>query len=309
MSIALPPPRPRKLSATPGQIALALGIAAFLALFLIWPTATVIYVAFTEKGGGAFTLVNFVDFFRTDLFLRSFWNSLYVSAMAVVGASVLALPLAYITSRFTFRGTVLIQTLGFLPLIMPPFVGAVAMQLFFGRNGSVNLLLDDCVRLQDPVHGRPQRRDLRAVDPLFSVHPDQPVGGAAQHRQFDGRSRAKSRRFRLPAVSPHRVSAGDARLHRRRFAGVRQSVRRSRHAAAAERQGHAGAAGLSARHLDRHRRSHGLCDLGGADRGLGRRHGGLGAGHPRHRLLDRAAWRRRPDPARAAAVRERHRLL
>jgi iron(III) transport system permease protein len=26
---------------------------------------------------------------------------------------------------------------------MPPFVGAVAMQLFFGRNGSVNLLLDD----------------------------------------------------------------------------------------------------------------------------------------------------------------------
>ena len=63
--------------------------------------------------------------------------------MAVVGASILALPLAYITSRFAFRGTVLIQTLGFLPLIMPPFVGAVAMQLFFGRNGSVNLLLND----------------------------------------------------------------------------------------------------------------------------------------------------------------------
>ena len=144
MSIALPASSARaRLSATPGQIALALGIAAFLGLFLVWPTATVIYVAFTEKGGGAFTLVNFVDFFRTDLFLRSFWNSLYVSAMAVVGASVLALPLAYITSRFTFRGTVLIQTLGFLPLIMPPFVGAVAMQLFFGRNGSVNLLLDD----------------------------------------------------------------------------------------------------------------------------------------------------------------------
>ena len=144
MSIALAASSARaRFSATPGQMALAVGIAAFLALFLLWPTATVIYVAFTEKGGGAFTLVNFVDFFRTDLFLRSFWNSLYVSAMAVVGASVLALPLAYITSRFTFRGTVLIQTLGFLPLIMPPFVGAVAMQLFFGRNGSVNLLLDD----------------------------------------------------------------------------------------------------------------------------------------------------------------------
>ena len=144
LSIALATGRARaRLSATPGQITLALGIAAFLALFLVWPSATVIYVAFTEKGGGAFTLVNFVDFFRTDLFLRSFWNSFYVSAMAVVGASILALPLAYITSRFAFRGTVLIQTLGFLPLIMPPFVGAVTMQLFFGRNGSVNLLLND----------------------------------------------------------------------------------------------------------------------------------------------------------------------
>ena len=144
MSIALAAgPARAKISATPGQIALAAAIAAFLALFLVWPTAAVIYVAFTEKGGGGFTLVNFVDFFRTDLFLRAFWNSLYVSAMAVVGASVLALPLAYITSRFTFRGTLLIQPLGFLPLIMPPFVGAVAMQLCFGRNGSVNLLLDD----------------------------------------------------------------------------------------------------------------------------------------------------------------------
>lgn len=132
-----------RLSATPGQVMLALGIAFFLALFLIWPTATVIWVAFTEKGSSTFTLVNFLDFVRTDLFVRSFWNSFYVSAMAVVCASVLALPLAYITSRFTFRGTVLIQTLGFLPLIMPPFVGAVAMQLFFGRNGSINLLLDD----------------------------------------------------------------------------------------------------------------------------------------------------------------------
>jgi len=129
--------------ATAGQMALAFGILVFLVLFLVWPVATVIWVAFTEKGTGAFTLVNFYDFARTDLFARSFWNSFYVSAMAVVFASAFALPLAYITSRFVFRGAAIIQILGFLPLIMPPFVGAVALQLFFGRNGSVNLLLDD----------------------------------------------------------------------------------------------------------------------------------------------------------------------
>ncbi|MBN9603337.1 MAG: iron ABC transporter permease [Afipia felis] len=129
--------------ATWGQVSVALLILAFLLAFLVWPVATVVWVAFTEKGSGAFTFANFVDFFRTDLFIRSFWNSLYVSAMAVIGASVLAMPLAYFTSRFAFRGAGLIQILGFLPLIMPPFVGAVALQLFFGRNGTVNLLLDD----------------------------------------------------------------------------------------------------------------------------------------------------------------------
>ncbi|HZX86567.1 MAG TPA: ABC transporter permease subunit, partial [Reyranella sp.] len=126
-----------------GQALLALAIALFLLAFLVVPVATVVYVAFTEKGTGAPTLVNFLDFARTDLFVRSFWNSVYVSAMTVVWSSVLALPLAYLTTRFEFRGAALVQTLGFLPLIMPPFVGAVAMQLLFGRNGTVNLLLDE----------------------------------------------------------------------------------------------------------------------------------------------------------------------
>lgn len=134
--------RLRRFSATPGQMAVVLLIAAFLLAFLLVPAATVIYVAFTEKGTSNLTLVNFLDFFRNDLFVRSFWNSVYVSSLSVVWATVFALPLAVITTRFEFRGAMLIQTLGFLPLIMPPFVGAVAMQLLFGRNGSVNLLLD-----------------------------------------------------------------------------------------------------------------------------------------------------------------------
>jgi iron(III) transport system permease protein len=132
-----------RLAATPGQFGLALAIALFLALFLVIPVGTVIYVAFTEKGSGTFTLVNFYDFARTDLFITSFWNSMYVATITVVLASLFALPLAYLTTRFEFRGSGVVQMLGFIPLIMPPFAGAVAMQLLFGRNGSFNLLLDD----------------------------------------------------------------------------------------------------------------------------------------------------------------------
>jgi len=149
MALVLPR-REGFLSVWPGQLLVAALIAVILLLFLIIPVATVIYVAFTEKGTGAFTLVNFVDFLHTDLFVRSFWNSIYVSAMAVVLASLFALPLATLTTRFEFRGALIVQTLGFIPLIMPPFVGAVAMQLLFGRNGTVNLLLDDWLGFKIP---------------------------------------------------------------------------------------------------------------------------------------------------------------
>ena len=124
-----------------GAIALFLGL--FLFVFLIVPVARVIYVAFQDPNTGALTLVNFVDFFSTALFQESFLNSFYVAAMSVVVSSIFALPLAYFTTRFNFGGTILIQTLGIVPLIMPPFVGAVAMLLLFGTNGSINLLLDE----------------------------------------------------------------------------------------------------------------------------------------------------------------------
>ena len=126
-----------------GPAAVAAVVGLFLLVFLVLPVVNVIYVAFQDPNTGALTLVNFVDFFRTSLFRESFINSLYVATMAVVVSSCFALPLAYFTSRFNFRGALLIQTLGIIPLIMPPFVGAVAMLLLLGENGSVNLLLDE----------------------------------------------------------------------------------------------------------------------------------------------------------------------
>ncbi|MCO5149187.1 MULTISPECIES: ABC transporter permease [unclassified Shinella] len=150
MAFALSSLPARRIMARPGQVLAVTLIALFLAIFLVIPAGTVIYTAFTEKGTGALTAVNFVDFFRTDLFRRSFFNSVYVSAMSVVWASAIALPLAVLTTRFDFRGSLVIQTLGFVPLIMPPFVGAVAMQLLFGRNGTVNLLLNDWFGVRIP---------------------------------------------------------------------------------------------------------------------------------------------------------------
>ena len=131
------------------QAGLALVIALFLLVFLVVPVLTVVYVAFTNSDG-SLTLAHFRSFFQLTLMREAFYNSLYVGGMSVLVSSIFALPLAYFTARFQFRGALAIQTLGVLPLIMPPFVGATAMQLLFGRSGSVNLILGDWFGLNLP---------------------------------------------------------------------------------------------------------------------------------------------------------------
>ena len=126
----------------PGSLTLALGAAAFMLLLLVIPAITVFHAAFAD-GAGGYTLGHFAAFFGLSLMRESFVNSLMVALLSVLCASLIAVPLAYLTARFAFRGALIIQTLGVLPLIMPPFVGAVAMQLIFGKNGSVNLLLSE----------------------------------------------------------------------------------------------------------------------------------------------------------------------
>jgi iron(III) transport system permease protein len=142
-------PLASRLGASPAQIAALALIALFLIAFLVVPICRVIQIAFTGADG-RFSLINFGDFFQTSLLRESFWNSVYVGAMTVVVASLIAVPLATIISRFRFRGASIIHTLGVIPLVMPPFVGAVAMQLIYGKNGSINLLLHNFFSFRIP---------------------------------------------------------------------------------------------------------------------------------------------------------------
>ena len=125
-------------------------VLAFLLLFLVLPVGRVFFTAFVEADGTP-TLGHFAAFFGQGLMMEAFINSLTVALLSALFAAVIAVPLAYFTVRFDFRGAILIQTLGVLPLVMPPFVGAVALQLIFGRSGSVNLLLNQHFGFTVPI--------------------------------------------------------------------------------------------------------------------------------------------------------------
>jgi len=124
-------------------------LLAILIAFILYPVLSVLSVSLSDDQSNL-TLLHFANFFRRPLFREALWNTLWSGLLVVVFSAVLALPLAYVLARYEFRGKLLLQTAATLPLVIPPFVGAVALQLILGRSGVVNLLLLDWFDLSIP---------------------------------------------------------------------------------------------------------------------------------------------------------------
>lgn len=68
-------------------------------------------------------------------------NSLLIALAATLATTLLCLPLARWFTRYRFAGRTVLTTLLLVPLIVPPFVGAIGMERFLGRFGTLNLIL------------------------------------------------------------------------------------------------------------------------------------------------------------------------
>jgi iron(III) transport system permease protein len=71
-------------------------------------------------------------FFQTALV-----NSLDRGVGGMLGAMLLGLPLAALTTRYVIVGATFLATLAVLALVSPPFIGAYAWIMMLGRNGFV----------------------------------------------------------------------------------------------------------------------------------------------------------------------------
>ncbi len=109
------------------------------------------YVARLRFDGGHFTL-KFFKYFYTDVLTRqSILNSLALGCMVTLLTAAVALPLAIVVVRYRFPGKGLLTGLLLLPMIMPPFVGAIGMRQVLARFGSLNLLLLRAGLIESPI--------------------------------------------------------------------------------------------------------------------------------------------------------------
>jgi iron(III) transport system permease protein len=116
-----------------------LGIMVFFTVFLFYPMAYVFENAFVIQGKitPAFFLLLFTDRFMT----QALTNSVLIGLLTTSFTALLSLPLAFLCVRYSFPRKGILQGLLLIPLIMPPFVGAIGLKQIFARYGSVNLLL------------------------------------------------------------------------------------------------------------------------------------------------------------------------
>jgi len=112
-------------------------IVVFTIMFLsvVYPIFYIFKASFISPDTGALSLDSYKTFFHYPYYLRCLGNSLFVSGMATIFATILGVPFAFFLSRFHVPGKSIIKTLGTLPLILPTFIGAEAWLILLGRNG------------------------------------------------------------------------------------------------------------------------------------------------------------------------------
>jgi iron(III) transport system permease protein len=114
-------------------------LLAFFAAFLFYPVSFMLRRAF--GAGGEFTLQYFGLLLASPLQREALRNSFAIALLTTGLTTLIALPLAHAMTRFEFRGKALLGGLLLVPMIMPPFVGAIGLQQLLARFGSLNLLL------------------------------------------------------------------------------------------------------------------------------------------------------------------------
>lgn len=114
--------------------------AAFFFFFFALPIWETVNGAFRAPDG-SFSLAYLIEVFRNPIYLEGLWNSVLMAVLSTALTAAIALPLALLTDRFLFPGKSLFTALVLVPMILPPFVGAIGVKQILGQEGSLNALL------------------------------------------------------------------------------------------------------------------------------------------------------------------------
>lgn len=117
----------------------------FLLCTLLLATLLLLPIFMVVRGGfwvdGHFTLRYLKGVFQNPIYVKGLLNSLGIAAGTTSVCLCVALPLAWLSHRFDFMGKTFWTAFILVPMILPPFVGAIGLTQLLGQYGALNSLL------------------------------------------------------------------------------------------------------------------------------------------------------------------------
>ena len=112
----------------------------FFGCFFLWPIYQILQGGFFNVNG-YFTLAYIGQVFFNEIYVEGLINALGIAFFSTLFALLIAVPLARISDRYNFFGKNIFMGLVLLPIMLPPFVGAIGIRNILGQYGVLNVLL------------------------------------------------------------------------------------------------------------------------------------------------------------------------
>jgi len=110
---------------------------ALLALVVIYPLANILTASFFTGTGES----GWARFFATPKYREAVVNTLILASSVTVICTLIGVPLAYVTARYTFPGKALIAMLPLITLVIPEVITAQTWLMVLGNNGVLTKFL------------------------------------------------------------------------------------------------------------------------------------------------------------------------
>jgi len=123
-----------------------------IAFLVIYPLSILIIESLKISGTSGSGIQNYLEFFQDTYYLKTFWNTLVLSTMVLLVTTLFGIPLAYILARYRQKGKTIFTALILLPIVLPAYAGVFAFVIFFGKFGTMNLLLMDAGLIEKPLN-------------------------------------------------------------------------------------------------------------------------------------------------------------
>ncbi len=120
----------------------------FLALFFFYPLISIFGVSLAPEG--QLDLSGFAELVASPYYRDTLWFTMWQAALSTLLTLALAIPGAYVFTRFRFSGKSLLLSLATLPFVLPTVVVAAAFSALIGQNGIVNEGLMNLFQLSAP---------------------------------------------------------------------------------------------------------------------------------------------------------------